>query len=160
MKNIFENKENKLNAHLEDLEIDEELHSPPTYIKTNEFTSIFQLIIDTYGIPHYREINPGYFTIITFPFLFGVMFGDIGHGLVVFILGIILCLNNTSLSKTILKPALVARYFILLLGFFSVFFGFLYNDFLSIPLYFKSCYPKEGKQNAHLNKNINCTYKF
>ena len=160
LKNIFENKENKLNAHLEDLEIDEELHSPPTYIKTNEFTSIFQLIVDTYGIPHYREINPGYFTIITFPFLFGVMFGDIGHGLVVFILGIILCLNNKSLSKTILKPALVGRYFILLLGFFSVFCGFLYNDFLSIPLYFKSCYPKEGKQNDHLEKNINCNYKF
>ena len=160
LKSIFENKENKLNAHLEDLEIDEEVHSPPTYIKTNEFTSIFQLIVDTYGIPHYREINPGYFTIITFPFLFGVMFGDIGHGLVVFILGIILCLNNKSLSKTILKPALVARYFILLLGFFSVFCGFLYNDFLSIPLYFKSCYPKVGKQNAHLDKNINCNYKF
>ena len=52
------------------------------------------------------------------------MFGDIGHGLVVFILGIILCLNNTSLSKTILKPDLVARYSILLLGFFQFFVAF------------------------------------
>ena len=84
IKNIFVDRENKLSAHLEDIEIDEEIQSPPTYIRTNEFTSTFQLIVDTYGIPHYREINPGYFTIITFPFLFGVMFGDIGHGLVVF----------------------------------------------------------------------------
>ena len=48
LKNIFENKENKLKAHLEDLEMNEEIYSPPTYIKINEFTSIFQLIVDTY----------------------------------------------------------------------------------------------------------------
>ena len=35
--------------------------------------------MDTYGVPRYQEINPGLFTIITFPFLFGVMYGDIGH---------------------------------------------------------------------------------
>ena len=160
LKNIFADKENKLNAHLDNLEINEEIQSPPTYIRTNEFTSTFQLIVDTFGIPHYREINPGYFTIITFPFLFGVMFGDIGHGLVVFIFGIILCLNNQNLSKTILKIFLEARYFILLLGFFSVFCGLLYNDFLSIPIYFKSCYPKSGERYDNLDKNANCTYKF
>ena len=161
LKNIFVDKENKLNAHLEDLEINEEIQSPPTYIRTNEFTSIFQLIVDTYGIPHYREINPGYFTIITFPFLFGVMFGDIAHGLVVLIVGIILCLNNKELSKGILKPFLEARYFILLLGFFSVYCGLLYNDFLSIPVYFKSCYPKKGNGNSNvLEKYADCNYKF
>ena len=160
LKNIFANKENKLNAHLENLEINEEIQSPPTYIRTNEFTSVFQLIVDTFGIPHYREINPGYFTIITFPFLFGVMFGDIGHGLAVFIFGIVLCLNKKNLSNTILKSLLEARYFVLLLGFFAVFCGFLYNDFLSIPIYFKSCYPKSGERNAHLKKDNNCTYQF
>ena len=160
LKNIFREQENKLNAHIEDIEIDEEVQSPPTYIRTNEFTSVFQLIVDTYGIPHYREINPGYFTIITFPFLFGVMFGDIGHGLVVFIFGLFICLNNKNLTKGLLKSALPARYFILLLGFFSVFCGLLYNDFLSIPVYFKSCYPKEGNNGEHLEKNENCYYKF
>ena len=160
LENIFEGKENKINAQLEDLEINEEIQSPPTYIKTNEFSSTFQLIVDTYGIPHYREINPGYFTIITFPFLFGVMFGDIGHGLVVFIFGIILCLNKEDLSKGILKPYLETRYFILLLGFFSVFCGLLYNDFLSIPVYFTSCYPKKGDENKGLEKYTNCNYKF
>jgi V-type H+-transporting ATPase subunit a len=56
----------------------------PTYIPTNEFTWAFQEIVDTYGIPRYSEINPTYFNIVTFPFLFGLMFGDIGHGFIVF----------------------------------------------------------------------------
>jgi V-type H+-transporting ATPase subunit a len=59
----------------------------PTYFKTNAFTSQFQAIIDTYGIPNYKEINPTVFTIVTFPFLFGVMFGDVGHGGLLFLLG-------------------------------------------------------------------------
>ena len=160
LKNIFVDRENKLSAHLEDIEIDEEIQSPPTYIRTNEFTSTFQLIVDTYGIPHYREINPGYFTIITFPFLFGVMFGDIGHGLVVFIFGLFICLNYKNLSNSTIKSVLPARYFVLLLGFFSVFCGLLYNDFLSIPVYFKSCYPKKGENGQHLEKDQNCYYKF
>jgi len=58
----------------------------PTYFELNAFTSQFQTIIDTYGIPKYKEINPTVFTIVTFPFLFGVMFGDIGHGGLLFII--------------------------------------------------------------------------
>lgn len=60
---------------------------PPTHFRTNDFSTPFQEIVNTYGIPRYREVNPGLFTIIMFPFLFGVMFGDIGHGGVLFMTG-------------------------------------------------------------------------
>jgi V-type H+-transporting ATPase subunit a len=66
----------------------------PTYIKTTPFISVFQQIVDTYGIPTYQEANPAVVSIVTFPFLFGMMFGDVGHGSIIFIFSAILVLFN------------------------------------------------------------------
>ena len=162
LNNLFKDKENKINASLTDIENEPNIN-PPTLIITNEFTSVPQLIVDTYGTPRYKEINPGYFTIITFPFLFGVMFGDIGHSLFLLCLSIYLFIQNKSLSKSsnsMVQVLAQSRYFILLMGFFALYCGLLYNDFLSVPVYFSSCYNKFGKSGEYLDKKKDCKYKF
>jgi V-type H+-transporting ATPase subunit a len=72
---------------------------PPTFHRTNKLTSEFQMIIDSYGIAKYREINPTIVAITTFPFLFAVMFGDIGHGFIMAVVGGLMCRYEKSLAK-------------------------------------------------------------
>ena len=47
----------------------------------------------------YRDIFSAIFTIITFPFLFGIMFGDIGHGFIMFLAGLYLVLKEGYFTK-------------------------------------------------------------
>ena len=159
--NITKKDPSKLTAILDDIREIKKVN-PPTYFILNDFFSPFQLIVNEYGIPRYREINPGLFTIITFPFMFGVMFGDIGHGGLLTLLGSLLVLKKYDILKHFpdLKILVKNRYFFLLLGFFSLYNGFIYNDFFGLPLnLFGSCYKnikKDGKK-IPIRKN-NCVY--
>uniref|UniRef100_A0A8C2PY04 V-type proton ATPase subunit a n=1 Tax=Cyprinus carpio TaxID=7962 RepID=A0A8C2PY04_CYPCA len=113
--------------------------TPPTFNKTNKFTSGFQNIVDAYGIGTYREINPAPYTIITFPFLFAVMFGDMGHGLLMTCAALYLVIRETRLlaqksDNEMFNMIFAGRYIILLMGIFSVYTGLVYNDCFSKSL--------------------------
>jgi len=120
------------------MKIVETSETPPTYLPVNKFTAAFQGLVDTYGIPRYREVNPGCFAIVWFPFLFAIMFGDIGHGSLLLMLALYLIRNEAKMSKMelddIVGMIFGGRYILLMNALFAIYVGFLYNEMFAVPL--------------------------
>jgi V-type H+-transporting ATPase subunit a len=112
--------------------------TPPTYIPVNKFTSGFQALVNTYGTPRYREANPGAFCVILFPYLFGIMFGDFGHGLMLAMLGYYFISKEKEWDgkpmSDMLEMIYGGRYILLLNGLFGAFSGLMYNEAFAFPM--------------------------
>ena len=79
--------------------------------------------------------------------MFGLMFGDMGHGSILGFLGLFLTLGADRLQKTGFKSLLPFRYFLLLMGLCSTYSGFMYNEFFAMPTQiFGSCYNLDAKR--------------
>ena len=122
----------------------------PTFVELNQVTKTPYEILSAYGIPRYQEINPISFNLVTFPFFFGVMFGDIGHGTILFSFGLALVFFHDHFKNGALAGLAEHRYTLALMGFFALYCGFIYNDYLSINLnLFGSCYKTQNNILSH-----------
>ena len=126
----------------------------PTVFKTYGFFDPFQEIVDTYGIPRYKEANPGLFTTATFPFLFGLMFGDVGHGGMLLAFAATLNLRQDWFPKALVK----VRHLLLLMGIFATYCGLVYNEFFSVAIVaMPSCYTEVAGERV-MSRSPGCVY--
>lgn len=95
--------------------------NPPTKLKNNKLTRPFEFLVNMYGAPNYNEIDPTGFFAITYMLLYGMMFGDLGQGLI-FVLA----------SFLIEKKSKVFGQLIRRIGFSASFFGLMYGSFFGI----------------------------
>lgn len=73
--------------------------TPPTKLKNGFFARVFRPFLEMYGLPNYWEIDPSLFLSITYVLFFGIMFGDIGQGLVLAMIGFFLARRKNWLGN-------------------------------------------------------------
>jgi vacuolar-type H+-ATPase subunit I/STV1 len=103
----------------------------PTLVKTNKIFRPFRILVDLYGVTNYKEIDPAVFVGLTYPILFGLMFGDIGHGLILILSGILLAFFTRSKKGTKIYDG---AFLLIWLGIFSAIAGFLYGEAFGYPI--------------------------
>jgi V/A-type H+-transporting ATPase subunit I len=89
----------------------------------------FELLIDTFATPKYREIDPASIVFITFPLFYALMLGDVGYGLIV--AGLALVIKNKFKTGGLNSLALI----LFLSGVLSVLLGVVYGEFFGFPLF-------------------------
>lgn len=91
---------------------------PPTKLMNPRFFRPFEGLVKMYGTPSYNEVDPTVFIAITYMLFFGIMFGDVGQGLVISLLGFLLYRRTgNNLGRMAIS-----------LGMASAFFGFVYGS--------------------------------
>lgn len=90
----------------------------PTKLKNNWFCKPFEMFVEMYGYPAYSEIDPTAFLAVTYTLLFGIMFGDLGQGLGIALLGAVLYMKKKMAFGRILTR----------IGCSSAIFGLLYGS--------------------------------
>ncbi|MGD0644771.1 MAG: V-type ATPase 116kDa subunit family protein [Candidatus Bathyarchaeia archaeon] len=111
------------------------VEDPPTKIAHSRFIKPFEEITKLYGLPHYDEVDPTPVIAFTFPIIFGLMFGDVGHGL-------ILLVGGLTLGKLIKKNQAIKNvcWIMAACGVGAIVAGLLYGEFFGkqviAPLWF------------------------
>ncbi|MCD6460176.1 hypothetical protein J7L67_05870 [bacterium] len=110
-----------------------EIHNPvdlhrsytqvPFKFNDNKLIKPFELLVKAYGVPNYSTINPTPFFALTFLLMFGFMFADAGHGLILVLCGLYLMLKK-SFKITVRQVGLL----LVLCGSSSTFFGVMFGS--------------------------------
>ena len=92
---------------------------PPTRLRNGRFSRPFQMFVEMYGTPGYHDFDPTFLVSITYTLMFGIMFGDLGQGLVLSLAGLALALKTKwkDFGKIMMR-----------LGISSMVFGFVYGS--------------------------------
>lgn len=92
--------------------------TPPIRLRNAKLFRPFRMFVEMYGLPSYTELDPTPILAISYALLFGIMFGDVGHGLLLFLGGMLLY----KLKKMDLAGIMAQA------GFCATIFGFLYGS--------------------------------
>lgn len=92
--------------------------SAPTKLKNPLIFRPFEMFVRMYGVPGYGEFDPTAIVALTYSLFFGIMFGDLGQGICVSLIGLLAWkLKKLELGKIMIP-----------IGVFSACFGVVYDS--------------------------------
>ncbi|MCL4561486.1 MAG: hypothetical protein M1281_12840 [Chloroflexi bacterium] len=100
----------------------------PVSLKNPRIMQPFEILVNTYARPRYEEIDPTFLLAITFPLLFGAMFGDVGQGLTLALFGALLASRKVRLLHGLASLGGL----IIACGLSATLFGFLYGSLFGV----------------------------
>lgn len=121
---------------------------PPTVLKNTPLTRPYAMLVEMYGLPDYTGYNPTAFVAITYTLLFGIMFGDLGQGFLIFLLGLIV---GKKLHKQL--GGMMTR-----CGISSMIFGTLYGSVFGFEELLDPVYESAGIDFLPLHPFKNTTF--
>lgn len=115
--------------------------TPPTKLKENWFSKPFRMFVEMYGVPSYTDMDPTTFVAVSYSLLFGIMFGDIGQGLVLILVGYLAWkMKKMTIGQVGTR-----------IGIFSVIFGFIFGSFFGSEKVFTPFFlPMDSKNTMPL----------
>ncbi|MBI2759072.1 MAG: hypothetical protein HYX49_10390 [Chloroflexi bacterium] len=105
----------------------------PVALQNPGILGAFQQLVTTYARPRYEEIDPTILMTLTFPLLFGAMFGDVGQGLLLAILGWLIASRKIRALQSLASLGTI----IAVCGLVAILFGFLYGSMFGSEEVFK-----------------------
>lgn len=99
----------------------------PVAMQDSKFLKPFQMLVNTYSRPRYGEFDPTILIAITFPLLFGAMFGDMGQGLVLVLLGWLMSSGKVAALKSMASLGGLVQVCGLSATIFGVIYGSLFG---------------------------------
>ena len=113
-------------------EADRNSHEVPIMLKNNKFVGPFEMLTEMYSMPRYNEIDPTPF-FAPFYFIFaGIMIGDLGYGLLVFIASL-LALRFFNLDKATKRFMTFFNYLSISAMIFGLVFGSFFGGIIPLP---------------------------
>lgn len=105
-------------SELEDAETPPD-RKPPVKLKNNWLFRPFEMFVDMYGLPEYGDLDPTGFVAITYAVLFGIMFGDVGQGILLGLIGYFVMYKKMHMQIGLVLSRC---------SIFSTLFGFVYGS--------------------------------
>ena len=130
-------------------------HHPPTLMENRQSTGLFRLVTLEQGIPGGHEVDPTPLVSFVFPIFFGMMFGDVGHGLVLTLFMLLVRQRSTGTMRQWANIFVVAGISAIIFGvLFGEFFELAFSSFVPIPPLIEIIHRAAGAQDSFMGQNV------